>query len=230
MPEGGVLMAYNDSRFRQRKKYLLFLTGKGSANETQSQLSQWKATALWTLSSSMNSLFAIALSIYFSLLKSSLLVARELYMVCDGWGPQIQILCWPWISPFLTFIYLFFWCFWTVVLEKTLKKFIYFNWRLITLQYCSGFCHTLTWIRHGYICVPHPELPSHLSPHPIPQGHPSAPALSTLSHAPNLDWCYFTYDNIQDSMLFSQIIPPSPSPTESKILFFTSVSLLLYHI
>ena len=27
-------------------------------------------------------------------------------------------------------------------------------------------------------------------------------------------------------MLFSQIIPPSPSPTESKSLFFTSVSLL----
>ena len=30
--------------------------------------------------------------------------------------------------------------------------------------------------------------PSHLPPHPIPQGHPSAPALSTLSHALNLDW------------------------------------------
>ena len=29
------------------------------------------------------------------------------------------------------------------------------------------------------------------------------------------------------SMLFSQIIPPSPSPTESKSLFFTSVCLLL---
>ena len=37
---------------------------------------------------------------------------------------------------------------------------------------------------------------------------------------------YFTYDNIHVSMLFSQIIPPSPSPTESKRLFFTSVSLL----
>ena len=28
-------------------------------------------------------------------------------------------------------------------------------------------------------------------------------------------------------MLFSQIIPPSPSPTEFKSLFFTTVSLLL---
>ena len=32
---------------------------------------------------------------------------------------------------------------------------IYFNWRLITLPYCSGFCHTLTWVSHGWTCVPH---------------------------------------------------------------------------
>ena len=31
-------------------------------------------------------------------------------------------------------------------------------------------------------------------------------------------------------MLFSHIIPPSPSPTESKSLFFTSLSLSLSHI
>ena len=69
-----------------------------------------------------------------------------------------------------------------------LNLFIYFNWRLITLQYCSGFCHTLTWISHGCTCVSHPEPPSHLPLHPIPLGHPSAPALSALSHASNLDW------------------------------------------
>ena len=67
------------------------------------------------------------------------------------------------------------------------KLFIYFlEANYFTILY--WFCHTLTWISHGCPCVPHPEPPSHLSPHPIPLGHPSAPALSTLYHASNLDW------------------------------------------
>ena len=38
------------------------------------------------------------------------------------------------------------------------------SWRLITLQYCSGFCHTLARISHGFTCVPHPDpLPTSLS-------------------------------------------------------------------
>ena len=57
--------------------------------------------------------------------------------------------------------------------------FFFISWRLITLQYCSGFCHTLIWISHGYTCIPHPDPPSHLPLHPIPLGLPSAPGLST---------------------------------------------------
>ena len=57
--------------------------------------------------------------------------------------------------------------------------FIFISWRLITLQYYSGFCHTLTWISHGVTCIPHPDPLSHLPLHPIPLGHPNAPAPST---------------------------------------------------
>ena len=93
---------------------------------------------------------------------------------------------------------------------------INFNWRIITLQYCSYFCHTLTWVSHGCTCVPHPEPPSHLPPHPIPQGRPSAPALSTLSHASNLDWRYISHMVISMFQCYSlksshpRLLPQSP--------------------
>ena len=68
-------------------------------------------------------------------------------------------------------------CFIFVVWSCTSCLYFFFlffiSWRLITLQYCSGFCHTLTWISHGYICIPHPNPPSHLPLHPIPLGLPS---------------------------------------------------------
>ena len=54
-------------------------------------------------------------------------------------------------------------------------------------------CHTLTWICHGCTCVPHPEPHSHLPTHPIPLGHPSAPAPSILYHALNLDWRFISH-------------------------------------
>ena len=85
---------------------------------------------------------------------------------CGGLAPQ-PLYCLG-INCIIQLIFVFF------------LKFINFSWRLITLQYCSGFCHTSIWTNHGYTCVPHPEPPSHLPPHPILPGHPSAPAPGTL--------------------------------------------------
>ena len=73
---------------------------------------------------------------------------------------------------------------------------------------------------------------------PLPPPSPSHSSGSSQLTSPEhpVSWIepgltiYFTYDNIYVSMLFSQIIPPQPSPTESKRLFFTSVSLLLSRI
>ena len=93
------------------------------------------------------------------------------------------------------------------------------------------FCHTLTWICHGCTCVPHPEPLSYLPPHPIPPGSSqcTSPEHPVSCIKPGLA-IRFTYDNLHVSMLFSHIIPPLPSLTESKILFYTSMSLLLSYI
>ena len=103
---------------------------------------------------------------------------------------------------------------------------LFFNFTIL-----YWFCHISTWIRHRYTHVPYPEPSSFLPPCTIPLGvsqctspkHPVScvePGLAT----------HFIYDIIHVSMPFSQIIPPSPSPTESKRLFYTSVSLLLSRI
>ena len=90
---------------------------------------------------------------------------------------NVYIQKYPWKLRAQIFIYL----------HNFKKIFIYLffiSWRLITLQYCSGFCHTLTWISHGFTCIPHPYPPSHLPLHPIPLGLPSAPGPSTCLMRP----------------------------------------------
>ena len=70
-----------------------------------------------------------------------------------------------------------------------------------------------------------PPTPS-LRIHPSGSSQCTSPEHLVSCIEPGLVIC-FTCDNIHVSMLFSQTIPPSPSPTESKRLFYTSVSLLL---
>ena len=104
--------------------------------------------------------------------------------------------------------------------------FICFNWRLITLKYCIGFAihqYESTKGVHVFPILNSPPASLYVpSLWVIPVHQPQASCIE-----PGLV-IHFIYDIIQVSMPFSQIIPPSP--TESKRLFYTSVSLLLSHV
>ena len=71
-------------------------------------------------------------------------------------------------------------------------KFIYFNWRLVTLQYCIGFAihqHESATGIHMFPFLNPPLLP----PCTMPLGHLSVPAPSIQYHALNLDWQLISY-------------------------------------
>ena len=126
----------------------------------------------------------------------------EQHSVCYTVGPRcLSILN-------ITEVTLYFW-------DQSLKK-NYFNWRLITLQYCGGFA--IYWHE------------SATDIHVSPRVHPPTMYTGFECRVSCIELelvIYFTYGNTQVSMLFSQIIPPLPFPTESKSLIFISVSLLL---
>ena len=145
---------------------------------------------------------------------------------------QIQHL-WSTIKAQLNEIFLF--CIilfeWKIIRDIVcfLKILFIFNWRIITLQYCDFFfCYALIRTSLRHTCVP--SIPN-----------PASTSLSTPSlQVVTKHWfgcpalyiklplaIYFTYGNVYVSVLFSQIIPPSPSPTESKSPFFMSRSPLL---
>ena len=73
---------------------------------------------------------------------------------------------------------------------------------------------------------------------PLPPPSPYQPSVSSQCTSPKHPVSciehrltfHFLHDSIHVSMPFSQIIPPSPSFSESNSLFYTSVSLLLSRI
>ena len=105
---------------------------------------------------------------------------------------------------------------------------MYFNWRLIALQYCIGFAihqHESSMGVHVFsILNPSPHLPLHT----IPLGHPSAPTPSILYPASDLDWRFVSYI-IHVSMPFSQIIPLSLSHRVQKTVLYICVSFAVSH-
>ena len=98
------------------------------------------------------------------------------------------------------------------------------------LQYCIGFA--IHWHESAMGVHEFPIL--NLLPPPTPY-HLSGSSLCTSPKHPvscigHRLAIRFLHDSIQVSMPFSQIIPPSPSPIESKSPFYTSVSVLLSRI
>ena len=108
--------------------------------------------------------------------------------------------------------------------------FFFFKFYLFTLQYCIGFAiyqHESAMGVHVFPILNPP--PTSLASHSSGSSQRTSPEHPVSCIKPGLE-IRFTCDNLHVSVAFSQIIPPFPSPTESKRLFYTSVSLLLSRI
>ena len=86
------------------------------------------------------------------------------------------------------------------------------------------FCHTSTWIRHGFPSWT--PLPPPSPYHPSGSSQCTSPEHPVSCIKPGLVIC-FTYDNIHVSMPFSKLSSNPRLLSESKRLFYTTVSLLL---
>ena len=130
-------------------------------------------------------------------------------------GLPILFLCHLRTTPFCPFLIgLFIYLFW-------------FYLFIFTLQYCIGFAihwHESTMGVPSWTPLP-PPSPSH----PSGSSQCTSPKYPVSCIEPGLA-IHFTCYNLHVSMPFSHIILPLPSPTESKRLFYTSVSLFLSRI
>ena len=133
----------------------------------------------------------------------------------------------------------------------------YFYWSIVDLKCCFSFICTAEWFSLffnfyfyfillystvlvlPYIDMNQPRVyMSFQSWTPLPPSTPyhlsgSSPCTSPKHPVSCIEHrlvIRFLHDSIHVSMPFSQIIPPSPSPSESKSPFYTSVSLLLSHM
>ena len=108
---------------------------------------------------------------------------------------------------------------WTSYQHPNFFLLIYLNWRLSTLQYCGGFLYALTWISPGGTRGP-------ILNHPSPQGCPSAPALSALFHASNLDCSCLSHMVISMLQCYSlksshpRLLPRSPKVCSLHLCLF----------
>ena len=118
-----------------------------------------------------------------------------------------------------------------MVSSVTFKVTIWFNFFLNFILFLNFTILVLPNIKMNppqvYMCSPSWTLLPPPSPyHPSGSSQCNSPKHPVSCIEPGLASC-FIHDIIHVSMLFAQISPPSPSPTESIRLIYTSVSLLL---
>ena len=127
----------------------------------------------------------------------------------QGWFPLGLTCLISWLSKGLFFLFIFI---------------------FLILQYCIGFAIYKMNPPQVYMCSPLWILLPPPSPyHPSGSSQSTSPKHPVSCIEPGLV-TRFIHDIIHISVPFSQIIPPSPSPTESKRPFYTSVSLLLSRV
>ena len=137
--------------------------------------------------------------------------------------PNLKNHCWIiFLTPMVVPVKILIFCHFFILL--VIFKLILFYNIVLVLPYVDL---NLPWV---HTCSPSwtPLPPPSLS-HPSGPSQCTSPKHSVSCIKPGLEIC-FTYAILHVSMSFSQIIPSLPSPTESKRLFYTSVSLLLPRI
>ena len=154
-----------------------------------------------------------------------------LYSLLKGPPPNIIILSLNleiWGSNICYFLFVCFWSpfffFFILFLFNFKFYFILLYNTVLVLPYIDMNQPRVYMSSQSWTPLP-PPTPYHLSGS-SPCNSPKHPA-SCIEH--RLAICFLP-DSIHGSMPFSQIIPPSPSPSQSKGLFYISVSLLLSRI
>ena len=102
-----------------------------------------------------------------------------------------------------------------------------------TLQYCIGFAIHQHESAMGVHEFPILNPPSHLPPHTISLGHPSAPAPNILYPASNLDWQFISYMILYMFQCHSPKsshplpLPQSPKDCSIRLCLFCSLAYII---
>ena len=75
----------------------------------------------------------------------------------------------------------------------------YFNWRIITLEHCDGFCHTSAWTGHRYMCI----TPSCLCTLPLQVVTEDRLCVSCITHQTHTGYLFLLWQCICFSAILS---------------------------